>query len=646
VLDCSFPQLNPMASFQGLATVLAVFAIAVVASGQTVPWPLKPACGGTSVPPEQPLGTRTEPSSAAAIANAILGSSTTPYVTLESATLVGSKDQAGLISYCQGPFHDELSANGGSTNVVAFTTGNGSIPAWVPNKGPNFSGNDNNNVASNDRYTVVAGTPGVSGSGTTYKAICGTYAGDEVPDFDSSGISFKLKTTVAGSLGFKYLFASEEYPEYVSRQYKDQFRFFVRVTNANGVVTTPLTNIAKVGGQDVSIDTINAGVNSDKYYANDVVSGSGGYTTYPVQYDGFTKLLSTDKVSFRKGSTIEVFMVVTDCGDTRLDSAVLVQEGSLVINPAPACKNLVISPNPTSVGQKINITSRFTDTPQNDVVKIHCRMPSGAKWTCNPPQIFSGNSMCRKNNYVTKAADYSGSVRCTATDKGGNVKTCTAKLALNAASPPVPNPKPSPAAPKPSPAAPNPKPSPSPYVCVPPSPVPPVPSACNVQASECIVYDTNGNIIDGPVVKNCGECQWNCLTNYNCGSISLCNQNNRIPKDVLTTYNCGDGSWNNGQNLCVLFGTVNGVQNVVLDTQHQGCAECAHQCRTWGDCTGVTWAYQYYSRADAWNGCCIPPSARTAWVQQYKTTPAYREMVQRTATISKAIDATEIEVDP
>lgn len=82
---------------------------------------------------------------------------------------------------------------------------------------------------------------------------------------------------------------------------------------------------------------------------------------------------------------------------------------------------------------------------------------------------------------------------------------------------------------------------------------------------------------------------------------------NYYSKDDLLTFNCGDGGFDDGYSLCVLMGGGGDGIFRVLDTQQQGCIECAHQCQFWAQCTGVYYAFNSYpSKVAAWGACCIP----------------------------------------
>ena len=105
----------------------------------------------------------------------------------------------------------------------------------------------------------------------------------------------------------KYVFASEEYPEYVGSSFNDVMAVFVDGTNCALVPGT---------ATPVSINTVNAGANSQYYVDNQ--TGASGYGT---TYDGLTKPLVCS-APVTPGVPATVRIVVADASDSIYDSAV------------------------------------------------------------------------------------------------------------------------------------------------------------------------------------------------------------------------------------------------------------------------------------------------------------------------------------
>lgn len=125
---------------------------------------------------------------------------------------------------------------------------------------------------------------------------------------------------------FKYVFGSEEYPEYVGSTFNDVFAFFISGPGIAG----GQQNIAKLqNGQPVTINNVNSGSNSAFYVSN----GDGSQSPYNsstnyIQYDGFTKVLeAVSKVQC--GETYHLIIAVADAGDGILDSGIFLEANSL-----------------------------------------------------------------------------------------------------------------------------------------------------------------------------------------------------------------------------------------------------------------------------------------------------------------------------
>lgn len=141
------------------------------------------------------------------------------------------------------------------------------------------------------------------------------------------------------SLNFRFVFGSEEYPEFVCSQYNDVFGFFLSGPGINGPHTNSAVNLALVPGSNapVAINTINPGVpgfgdastcaSSDpNWQANTIyyVNNQGGAT---VELDGFTVPIRA-KAAVQCGQTYHIKIAIAHAGDASLDSAVLIEGGS------------------------------------------------------------------------------------------------------------------------------------------------------------------------------------------------------------------------------------------------------------------------------------------------------------------------------
>ncbi len=90
---------------------------------------------------------------------------------------------------------------------------------------------------------------------------------------DASGLEFSF-TTSSGDLYFSFLFASEEYEEYINSSFNDVFAFFLTPDispNTPGNQPGVTRNLALIEGTNdpISVDTVNPTTNSSSLGTND-----------------------------------------------------------------------------------------------------------------------------------------------------------------------------------------------------------------------------------------------------------------------------------------------------------------------------------------------------------------------------------------
>ncbi|MCX7768512.1 MAG: OmpA family protein [Flavobacteriales bacterium] len=137
---------------------------------------------------------------------------------------------------------------------------------------------------------------------------------------------------VSEFISFRYVFASEEYLEFVNRGYNDVFGFFISGPGIDGKL-----NLATVmGGQDiVSVNSINDQVNSHLYVDNgstsDPKTQSKQRPVYDnkIQFDGFTKVLKA-RARVQAYKTYHIKLAIADVGDRFVDSAVFLEARSFI----------------------------------------------------------------------------------------------------------------------------------------------------------------------------------------------------------------------------------------------------------------------------------------------------------------------------
>jgi gliding motility-associated-like protein len=148
---------------------------------------------------------------------------------------------------------------------------------------------------------------------------------------DACAIEFDLVPSCE-ELKINYVFASEEYPDYVGSKFNDIFAFFISgpgITGTKNIATLPNSTIP------VTINNVNSSTNSQYF-----VDNTNGKT---VEYNGFTKPL-TASVKVIPCSSYHLKMAIADVGDEAFDSGVFIEAGSIscdapeIISP-PACAN-------------------------------------------------------------------------------------------------------------------------------------------------------------------------------------------------------------------------------------------------------------------------------------------------------------------
>lgn len=154
--------------------------------------------------------------------------------------------------------------------------------------------------------------------------------------YDATGIEFDFSPTIP-QVTFNYVFASEEYPEYVCASFNDVFGFFVNGPGITGGFSNGSENIAWIPGTSipVGINTVNPGVPGQFGGPNCGPKGSLSYSQYYVdntggqelQYDGWTTVFQA-VANVQVCESYHIKLVVADAGDSIFDSAVFLEANS------------------------------------------------------------------------------------------------------------------------------------------------------------------------------------------------------------------------------------------------------------------------------------------------------------------------------
>lgn len=228
-------------------------------------------------------------------------------VTVSNITFTGNIQQIG--------YFDGTNSNIGLDSGIVLTTGHINV---CP--GPNNSGSAGQSVSG--------------GSGLSYPAL---QAISGVNMNDLAMITFDF-VPVSDSIQFRYVFASEEYAEYVGGGVNDAFGFFLSGPNPFGGTYVD-ENLAIVPGSvpplNMSINEVNCQAGSPYYICNDPnnflcppsYSCPGSSTGTTVQYDGITTVM-TARAAVVCGETYTIRLAIADGGDQVFDSGVFLEAGS------------------------------------------------------------------------------------------------------------------------------------------------------------------------------------------------------------------------------------------------------------------------------------------------------------------------------
>eukprot|EP01084_Bolivina_argentea_P091621 164913_1 len=195
---------------------------------------------------------------------------------------------SGMVTYDDGINHIGYSANGIGTTALVLTSGDLNTAARSFNLGGST--------------TTVNGVPGDVDLNTLTSS--GTY--------DASIIEFDIESSVDVDVTFTYVFASEEYNEYVGSIFNDVFAFWL-----------DNVNVALIDSTVVAINNVNKNQLSE-YFVNNGESNSQIKT----EYDGLTVALATSIFALTANEVAHVKLAIADAGDPALDSAVFIKPKS------------------------------------------------------------------------------------------------------------------------------------------------------------------------------------------------------------------------------------------------------------------------------------------------------------------------------
>jgi hypothetical protein len=183
-----------------------------------------------------------------------------------------------------------------------------------------------------------------------------------LPTYDAAVLEFDFVPSI-DTFAIQYVFASEEYNEYVCSPFNDVFGIFLSGPGISGPYTNGAENIAIIPGTDLSvaINSVNKGIpgtnNADSncteeqlnnwmYFIDNTNSGSG--LVSELQYDGLTVRIPAG-AAVEPGQTYHLKIAIADVGDYFFDSGIFIKEGSLGSLPEPLFINEFMASNDSTL---------------------------------------------------------------------------------------------------------------------------------------------------------------------------------------------------------------------------------------------------------------------------------------------------------
>jgi len=259
--------------------------------------------------------TVTTGNNATALANAIVGT---------GVTIVGTPTLFSRSALQQGTFVSSPSTIVGFDSGVILSTGRA-----------------DNAVGPNSDDGVLFGTQWNTtvDDSNTIPAVQRAFNPSPIVHRDANMLSFNFTVPAnSGGLTVQYVFASEEYLEFVNTGFNDSFAF---VVDGQNIALLP-------NGTPVTIDTVNSTTNSGFYRNNTPIPG-----TIDIEYDGLTTVLTANVFAALNPnlSTHSMTFSIADVGDAGWDSAVFIRADSFQV-PEPTTLGLLAAAGAASLRRK------------------------------------------------------------------------------------------------------------------------------------------------------------------------------------------------------------------------------------------------------------------------------------------------------
>lgn len=290
------------------------------------------------------------------ISTLLMNSPSNAQVDIDTEDLTGTLTPQDLV--------DELVSEGITISNVTYTGADMAAGIFTGGTGIIGTDFDSGIILSTGNIADVIG-PNESSSTTTILNEDGDedlseLAGEKT--YDATVLEFDFVPN-EDLVSFQYVFASEEYQEFVYTSFNDVFGFFV-----NG------ENCATINDEPVSINTINNGnpgddtpaSNPDLYINNDDLNNPPRNT----EMDGLTVVL-TCQAEVTQGETNHIKLAIADAGDRMWDANVFLKSGSFTtIEAADLAVTKIDSADPVQSGETLIYTISVTNNGPDPATNV------------------------------------------------------------------------------------------------------------------------------------------------------------------------------------------------------------------------------------------------------------------------------------
>ncbi|HPF00917.1 MAG TPA: choice-of-anchor L domain-containing protein [Bacteroidales bacterium] len=272
------------------------------------------------------------------------------FISLATSFLMITAGQAQIVTNLSSDFNalvDSFVMTGVSVSNVQYTGDSSSIGS--------FSDDNTSNLDIDHGIILTTGTltgsPAIGSPVSNFASTINSQPGDSLLDllipgyltYDASVLEFDL-VPVGSVLQFEFVFASEEYPEWVGSSFNDVFGFFISGPDTAGNYYNNM-NVALIPGTitPVSINNVNSALNAGYFIDNELLGDSN------FVFDGYTTTI-TVTVQVVPMSSYHLKMAIADAGDGFYDSGILLECPSLrsymPTDIETANENTNVYPNP------------------------------------------------------------------------------------------------------------------------------------------------------------------------------------------------------------------------------------------------------------------------------------------------------------